>query len=415
MCRNIVGYCDLNIHNVNTFEAMRDNTIESFFALVRAGLFPVHGEGAMVHDSLFKDVDWNEVYQMAQEQSVQGLVLAGIEQYKNLNVLETSGTSERARANLDVNQKLLLQWIGEVQMIEQRNKEMNVFVADLIEKLRKEDIYAILVKGQGVAQCYEKPLWRCSGDVDLFLSESNYERAKLLLQPMASHVDDEGISAKHLGMTIDGFVVELHGTLHGGLSSKVDKELDDVLNDTFHGGNVRSWNNNGVQIFLLGLENDVFYVFTHILQHFYKEGVGLRQICDWCRLMWTYKDSLNYELLEQRIKRAGLMSEWKAFYALVTKYLGMPDVPCFMFQDSGDPQWERKADRIMEFILKSGNMGHNRDMSHFSKYPYLIRKCVSMGRRIGDLVNHARIFPLDSLRFFPRIMFNGVRSAIRGE
>ena len=391
----------MNIHNVNTFEAMRDNTIETFFALVRAGLWSDGNPEIRIDGT----TDWNEVYLLAQEQSALGLVLAGLEQYKNLN------------ANLDLNipKVLLLQWIGEVQLIEQRNKEMNVFVADLIEKLRKEDIYAIFVKGQGVAQCYEKPLWRCSGDVDLFLSESNYERAKLLLQPIASHVDDEGISAKHLGMTIDGFVVELHGTLHGGLSSKVDKELDDVLNDTFHGRNVRSWNNNGVQIFLLGLENDVFYVFTHILQHFYKEGVGLRQICDWCRLMWTYKDSVNYGLLEQRIKRAGLMSEWKAFYALAIKYLGMPEVPCFMFQDSGDPQWERKADRIMEFILKSGNMGHNRDMSHFSKDPYLIRKCVSMGRRIGDLVNHARIFPLDSLRFFPRIMFNGVRSAIRGE
>ena len=408
----------MNIHNVNTFEAMRDNTIETFFALVRAGLFPVHGEGVMVHDSLFKDVDWNEVYQMAQEQSVQGLVLAGIEQYKNLNVLETSGTSERARANFDVNQKLLLQWIGEVQMIEQRNKEMNVFVADLIEKLRKEDIYAILVKGQGVAQCYEKPLWRCSGDVDLFLSESNYERAKLLLQPKASHVDDEGISAKHLGMTIDGFVVELHGTLHGGLSSKVDKELDDVLNDTFHGGNVRSWNSNGVQIFLLGPENDVFYVFTHYLQHFYKEGVGLRQICDWCRLLYTYRDSLNYGLLEQRIKRAGLVSEWKAFGALAIEYLGFPKdaMPLFDVRSKKeDVRWRKKADRIMEFILKSGNMGHNRDMSHFSKYPYLVRKCVSMGRRVGDLINHARIFPLDSLRFFPYIMFNGVRSAMRGE
>ena len=397
---------------------MRDHSLEAFFVLVRAGLFPVHGEGVMVHDSLFKDVDWNEVYQMAQEQSVQGLVLAGIEQYKNLNVLETSGTSERVRANLDVNQMLLLQWIGEVQMIEQRNKEMNVFVADLIEKLRKEDIYAILVKGQGVAQCYEKTLWRCSGDVDLFLSESNYERAKLLLQPMASHVDDEGISAKHLGMTIDGIAVELHGTLHGGLSLKVDKELDDVLNDTFHGGNVRSWNNNGVQIFLLGAENDVFYVFTHFLQHFYKEGVGLRQICDWCRLLYTYRDSLNYELLESRIKGAGLMSEWKAFYNLASRYLGMPDFGSgLMVHDS---RYDKKADRIMEFILKSGNMGHKRGswlMEHDSwlSRQYVVRKAFSMFRRIGDLINHARIFPLDSLRFFPRIMFNGLRSAIRGE
>lgn len=80
-----------------------------------------------------------------------------------------------------------------------------------------------------------------------------------------------------------------------------------------------------------------------------------------------------------------------------------------------DSRYDRKADRIMKFILKSGNMGHNRDMSHFSQKPYLVRKCVSTGRRIGDLINHARIFPLDSLQFFPRIMWNGVRSAVRGE
>ena len=52
---------------------------EAFFALLRAGLFPIHGEGVMVHDSSFKDVDWEKVYLLAQEQSVQGLVLQGIE------------------------------------------------------------------------------------------------------------------------------------------------------------------------------------------------------------------------------------------------------------------------------------------------------------------------------------------------
>ena len=164
---------------------------------------------------------------------------------------------------------------------------------------------------------------------------------------------------------------------------------------------------------LLKVENDAFYVFTHILQHFYKEGVGLRQVCDWCRLLYTYKDSMNYGLLESRIKRAGLMSEWRCFATLAVEYLGMP-VDAMPFY-SNSLKWKKKADRIMEFILKSGNMGHNRDMSHFSKYPYLIRKCVSMSRRVSDMINHTKIFPLDSLRFFPRIMFNGAKSAMRGE
>lgn len=295
---------------------------------------------------------------------------------------------------------------------------MNAFIAELIDKLRKADIYALLVKGQGIAQCYEKPLWRCSGDVDLLLSADNYEKAKTVLMPIASEVETEYEGISHLGMTIDEWVVELHGSLRVGLPQRINRVLDDIQEDTLYRGNVRSWLNGQTQIFMLGKENDIVYVFVHFFNHFYKEGVGLRQICDWCRLLYTYRDSLNYELLESRIKRVGLMSEWKAFGALAIEYLGFPkdSMPLLDVRSKKeDVRWRKKADRIMEFILKSGNMRHNRDMSHFSKYPYLIRKCVSMGRRISDLINHARIFPLDSLRFFPRIMLNGVISAMRGE
>lgn len=389
---------------------MRRLNNDAFFALLRAGLWPDVGFAKSWKHGSADSVDWKEVYQLAEEQSVVGVVLSGIE-----------------HSTIKPPQELLLQWIGEVQMLEQQNKEMNRFIAELIESLRKADIYTLLLKGQGIAQCYDKPLWRCSGDVDLFLDDVNYEKAKRLLVPLASEVETEYVGSKHLGMTIDGWVVELHGSLRVGLPNKINRVLDDIKADTFNRGNMRSWMNGRTQMFLLGKENDIVYVFVHFFNHFYKEGVGLRQLCDWCRLMWTYRDEIDVKKIEGRIQEMGLVSEWKAFYNLASRYLGMPD---FGSQDSQtrmsdqrssaglmvhDSRYDKKADRIMEFILKSGNMGHNRDMSHFSKYPYLIRKCVSMGRRIGDLKNHARIFPMDSLRFFPRIMFNGVRSAIRGE
>ena len=109
----------------------------------------------------------------------------------------------------------------------------------------------------------------------------------------------------------------------------------------------------------------------------------------------------------------GLVTEWKAFAAFAVDYLGMPPEAMPMY--SPDKKWKRKADKICAFILKVGNFGHNRDMSYFAKYPYLIRKVCSIGRRCGDVIRHVRIFPLDSLRFFPYIMFNGIRSAVRGE
>lgn len=362
----------------------------AFFSLLRAGLWGCN------NFDLNKGTDWQEVYRLATEQSVLGLVLDGLEHF-----------------DVKHPQVLLLQWIGVVQMIEQRNKALNAFVADLIEKLRKENIHPLLVKGQGIAQCYEKPLLRTCGDVDLFLSETDYDKTKAFLMPLASKVETEYENSKHLGMTIDGWPVELHGSLRGSLSRRINRELESIQDDTFIRGDVRVWDNDGVPIYLLGKENDIVYVFAHFLNHFYKEGEGLRQICDWCRLLWTYRDEIDMKKIEGRIHRMGLVSEWKAFGAYAVEYIGMPIEAMPMYESS--TKWVKKAERINVFIMSVGNMGHNRDMSHFNNKPYLIRKCISMHRRIGDLINHARIFPLDSLRFFPTIVFNGVRSAMRGE
>lgn len=368
-----------------------DKIVKAFFSLVSAGLW--EKEPFL---STIGRIDYAEVFKLAEEQSVLGLALAGLE-----------------HSDVKPPKELLLQWIGEVQMVEQQNRAMNTFIAELIEKFRKIGVYALLVKGQGIALSYEKPLWRSCGDVDFFLSEDNYLNAKSFLMPMAEKVEQEWITSKHLGMTIDGWTVELHGSLRGSLSSKVNSILDEIKQDTFLRGNVRSCIINRTQVFLLGIENDIIYVFCHFLNHFYKGGIGLRQLCDWCRLLYTNKDSLNYELLELRIRKMGLMSEWRAFGAFAVDYLGMPSEVMPMY--SSDKKWKRKAKKLCAFILKVGNFGHNRDMSYFEKYPYLIRKVCSMGRRCGDVIRHVRIFPLDSLRFFPRIMLNGVRSAIRGE
>ncbi len=370
----------------------KDNTIEAFFALVRAGLWEQE-----VSLSSYCDIDFLDIYRLAEEQSVLGLVAAGLEHVTDVKVPQAD----------------VFQFVGYALQLEQQNKAMNSFIAKLIDKMRKAGIYTLLVKGQGLAKNYERPLWRACGDVDLFMSDENYRKAKGLLLPLASSSKPEGLRELQLPMTIEGFVVELHGHLYGGLSHKIDNELQAVQVDTFNNGSVRSCEITKTQVFLLSIENDVFYVFAHILQHFYKGGIGLRQICDWCRLMWTYRGSLNYGLLEQRIKSAGLMSEWKAFYNLACRYLGMPDLDSrFMFHDS---RFDKKADRICEFILEVGNFGHNRDMSFYHNGSYFVQKIKSFGRRCGDMISHFRIFPVGTIRFIPCIVFNGLRSAVRGE
>lgn len=342
---------------------------QTFLALLRAGLWEDSGSMESWNQGVTEAVDWGKVCQLAVEQSVQGLVLVGIERYKNLNF------------DLHLDQKQLLRWIGEVQMIEQQNLAMNRFVAQLIEKLRKEDIYALLVKGQGIAQCYEKPLWRPSGDVDLLLSDANYKKAKDFLLPLSSGNKHDERYSKHLGMNIAQWYVEIHGSLRTGLSARVDKEVDAAQDSVFIGGNVRSWDNNGTTVFLPSPNNDVFFVFTHFIKHFYKEGMNLRQICDWCRLLWTYRDSLNQELLESWITKSGLMGEWMAFYNLANKYLGMPDLDSRLM--THDSRFDKKAEKLMEFVLG----GYS-------------------GNKIKDTLQIAKIFPWKALRYSPSIFLN---------
>ncbi len=369
-----------------------DENQHVFFELVRAGLW--EKEARL---SQFGDVDFEEVFRQAEEQSVVGLVTVGLEHVKNVKVP----------------QEVLLEFIGQTLKLEQQNKAMNGFIAKLIERMRVADIYTLLVKGQGIAQCYEKPLWRASGDVDLFLSEDNFEKARSFLTPMASDVETENKYEKHLAMTIDSWVVELHGTLRCGLSNRIDAMLDAIKKDTFCGGEASSWMNGHTPVFKLSETNDAIYVFTHILSHFYKGGIGLRQICDWCRFLWTYRAKIDLKRLEVRIRQAGLMSEWKSFGAFIVNYLGMPSeaIPFY----SADKKWKRKADKICSFVLEVGNFGHNRDMSYYSNYPFIIRKGISLSKRCGDLIRHTQIFPLDSFRFLPFMMINGMREAWRGK
>ena len=103
----------------------RYNNVEAFFALLRAGLWEQD-----VNLLPYGKIDFSAIYNLAEEQSVIGLVAAGLE-----NVVDTK-----------VPQKDALTFVGTALQLEQRNSAMNRFVGELIVKLRAKDIYALLVK-----------------------------------------------------------------------------------------------------------------------------------------------------------------------------------------------------------------------------------------------------------------------------
>lgn len=374
-------------------DILGNNNIKAFLALVRAGLWE-----SDVRLSSSEEVDLALVHRFAQEQSVIGLVAVGLEHVQDL----------------EFHKDVALSFVGDTLQMEHRNKAMNEFVAKLMRQLRDAGINALLVKGQGVAQCYERPLWRASGDIDLLLSADDYERAKKLLIPMATMVEQEYSSMKHMGMVLDGgFIVELHGTLHSRLGGRVDRMIDSVQADALANGNVRVWRDGDTDVLIPAPDDDVIFLFTHILSHFYIEGIGLRQICDWCRFLWTYRDKLDRGLLERRLRAMGLLTEWRAFAAMAVNWLRMPAEAMPLYCDSA--RWSRKGDGILAFVLECGNFGRNRRGGVEPAKSYFGRKARSLWRKVRDFCRHMRLFPWDSLRFFGGFFWDGVTLAVRRE
>ncbi len=363
---------------------------QAFFALVQAGLWEQD-----IRLASFDKIDFKEVYRLAEEQSVVGLVAAGLEYVADMKIQKVDA----------------IQFVGQALHMEQRNTTMNHFISVIIEKMRGEGIESLLVKGQGIARCYERPLWRACGDIDLLLDNENYEKAKRFLTPLAVSVDEEDTYRKHLAMTVEPWLVELHGTLNVDLGKKIDKGIDLVLTETFTKKEFRTWQNGDTDVLLPAPDNDVIFVFTHILQHFFRAGIGLKQICDLCRLLWTYRDTLDRRLLNDRLKDMGLISEWKAFAALTVEYLGMPleSIPF----STRERKWTRKARGVMRLVMESGNFGNGRERNNKERYPKLIGFIISFWNYTKISIRKFAIFPTLALRGWWTLITSGVKSAVK--
>ena len=283
----------------------------------------------------------------------------------------------------------------------------------IAKQMYDEGIELALVKGQGIAQCYARPLWRSAGDVDFLLDKENYQKAKALLIPIAVNTEREDIDRRHIGLTIDDWVVELHGTLRSNLSYRINDTTDSIQEDLFSHKRFRHWQNDTVDISLPEPNRDALLVFLHILQHFFQGGIGLRQVCDWVRLLWVYRGDIDEFFLIKHLEEMRITEEWKVFCSIAVSYLGMPIDSCPLYSNSQRVQ--KKAEMALNYILDAGNFGNNRDKAYIGKQPMIIRRMISLWRQTKDSLFLFRVFPQDALLFWisfvrRRIMTRGLKT-----
>lgn len=344
-----------------------------FLSLLRSGLW---GQQTNLPVNT-KSVDWEDLLQISQDQTVVGVITDGIK--NNTATLQDAGIAPA--------RPILLKFIAGVLDIEQHNFKMNEYLFILMRGLKEAGVTALVVKGQGIGQNYVDPNHRASGDIDLLVRREDYLEAKEALMPFIDNIDSETPRLCHLAASKSSLVVELHGTLLSDIKNSIDRRVAAMQEQMFVQREFTLWEN----VSMPSDEFNAVFIFTHILQHFFKGGIGFRQICDWCRFLYVHNDGIDRKVLKEHLSAMHIMSEWQAFGNMAVRYLGIPESTMPFYRSC-----DRRGDKVLNFLFESGNFGRlmARDASRDTSY--IRKKWNSLILSLKNFFSKVTIFPMDT-------------------
>lgn len=348
-----------------------------FNTLLRAGLW-----GTPVDASLFgPEMDWTELYRLSKAQTVTAILLDGIQ------TLPVECRPPRA---------LYLQWCSDMLVIEEKNHKLNRELANVVKLAEKIGARPVLVKGQGIAQCYREPLHRQSGDIDLYIGGEKFEELNRLLRAEATSEEEE--TYKHTTLTWHDVTIENHQVLISLSSPFKNRKLQRCIRQWHsQSASLRTVDVEGCQVYMPPLEFDVVYVLLHAVLHFLNEGIGVRHVCDWMCLLHTYADQIDKKQVEALLTEFGLTRAARLFGAIAVEYFGLPaeDLPvAYQSRDLSDAQW------LLSTILREGNFGRYDKQRKKRPKGYWRSKWYTFMRAANRCVEMKRLSPSEA-RWYP--------------
>ena len=279
-----------------------------------------------------KRLDWNSVVRMAEFQSVTGLLYIGKSQLGPLNEIEKEG---------------LLNTYG---LLLYDNRKINNVLGVVVRKLENYGIPYCLLKGQGVGCYYEDPESRAGGDIDLYVGKYQRDAIEVL-----KSLSDDGITnhGKHVNLQIYGVEIELH--------KYVDSMIRNSMNTAFWKWSEEELFRNAqtkkiadIHVRIPDSTFNVFCIFYHLFRHYLISGVGLRQLCDWERVLYVERNSIDRKQLCKRLNEFKISEGWDAFMTIAVIYMYLPIESAIYCKGKCS---SNKSEKILRQILHDGNFG----------------------------------------------------------
>ena len=292
------------------------------------------------------DADWKEIYTIAQEQCLVGVLFDGIKKLP--------------AEHIEMKKELLLQWMAESQMLEKANGRLNDAAIQVSEWFRKKGFRTCILKGQGNALMYPNPYSRTPGDIDIWV-EGGDKRVISFVRSISPH---EKACYHHIEFpSYKGVEVEVHYRpsflLCFWYNRKLQKYYERVKDAQF---SHRVMLGEQGEVAIPTAEFNLIFQLTHIFTHLMNEGIGLRQLLDYYFVLSML--SVNYEKLtslQKELKELGLWKFAGAIMYIMHEVFGMPTSRLIVSPN------EKYGKFVLNEVLEAGNFGRHDARNRFGR------------------------------------------------
>lgn len=300
------------------------------------------------------------------------------------------------------NVMMLLSYLNAVK---RNNRNVDEGLTELCSLLNDNSIGYFVFKGQTMAHLYDKQNIRCAGDVDFYCAEKDRGRLLELLKNDVSFNDE--VSFKHLSYKKDGVEFELHFKL-ANFSVKGHQEFwDSLIEEEIKNKKCDKICINDIDVSTLSPTINAVYLFIHIYHHFMKEGIGLRQLCDWAVFLNHYRNGIDCNEVKKILNKLGYMKAYCAFGSILLDKLGL-EKDSFPFSiNENDRRWGKK---VLKVIYHGGNFGwNNRKINKIG----LLHSIETGFMAISHTIRFMSLSPLENLMYIPNEMYRPMCKYIR--
>jgi hypothetical protein len=331
--------------------------------------------------------EWREMFQIAKKQAITGFIGSALKNIGGDVLIEKDAKSQDAFTDL------IMDWMGEVVKIARRYQKVNNDVIDEFLKLESKGLQCCLLKGQGNAFMYPNHDSRTSGDIDVwvrFKDTVNTDGNIRKIIKMAKDVQPNSkASYHHIDIPdINCTPVEAHYRPQFLFSYWHNKHLQEYFNKHSDEQLDNKVKFGDKEISVPTPEFNIVFQLSHIYNHLFHEGIGLRQIIDYYYVLKAYDSLSNKSSIDwdKQLNYLGMHNIAGAIMWILTNEFGMPKSWAIVLSDKG------RGTFVLNEILQGGNFGKSDKRYHFSNSAF--------GKNLQRLQRDCRLlsyFPSEAL------------------